>query len=436
MNILLKKIKILDKFILKNFIALSFNRGSTLFLQLILVPITIKLLGKSNYGEWLMISTLPSYLLISDFGLNTTVTTSICSLIANNNYTKAISLYKSATTFILLVGLFIVILLYISTYHLHWNHILNLKVINKKQAEESLIYLTISTFISIIAGLLLGIYRAEGKYYLSEFFTGIFFMIDPIVFIISLFYKYSFVSISIFQIIWRLIFVSIFIFVIKKKYSWFDFKFTTNFKPVLDILPTSLYYLTFTLGYNLMLYGSIFIVGKFLGPVTLVIFNTSRTLANSLKSFSSTFYFSYLPKYTVLIAKHENVQAKFLFKKMIFNTFIISFILLLIYQSTSNILMFFWTNNNIKIEEPFFSILLLSVFFGTLGNASYVVLNATNENKRIGISYFFISLIYLLTIYIGLSQGYQLIFISLCLLTSEIILLFLQFNEARKKINF
>ena len=420
---------------IKNFLALAFNRGGMLLLQLILVPSAIYLLGKTYYGEWLMLSSLPNYLMISDLGINITVTTSICALVAQGDYEKAISLYKNANGFILIIAVLVLVLFLLSFNFLHWNEILNLKLIYESEVEVCLFLLISSTFTSFILGLLLGIYRAEEKFYLSEILTGFNFILDYLIFLILIYFKFNFTIISLAPLILRLTFILIVSLQLSSKYSWFHFQFSFNLKPVFNILPNSIYYMAYIIGYALTLQGTIFFIGKYMGGEVLVTYNTTRTLANSLKSFISAFYFSYLPEYTVLFAKHKKKEANVLFKKMFTQTFIVTTLLAVLYYIMGDHIMSFWTNNKIKIENPFYPLLLLSVFFSTLGNCSYIILNASNENKNVGIYYTILALLSMLSLYQGLKAHFGLTYVGSIMLFIELSFFIVQYLSAKRKLS-
>lgn len=426
-------IKKINSVQVKNFLALALNRGGTLVLQVVLVPVAIYLLGKDKYGEWLMLSAIPSYLMISDFGINITVTTSICTLIAKGDYSQAMALYKSANTFVMLIGGIVLSLFTFSSIFIEWNHFLSLKLIDEFNTEVTLSLLIISTFISFVIGLLLGIYRAEGKFYLTESLAAIYYLLDSIVFIIIIYLGNSFIQVGLAQITWRVLFIIIISFKISKSYEWFSIRFTKNIQPIISLLPTSIYYMAYIVGYGLILQGTILLVGKNLGTSSLVTFNTTRTLANSIKSFISVFYFSFLPEYTVLIAQNKIEHAKRIFKKMFIITLYISISAVVIYYFAGEQIMNYWTKGKVHIEQPFYSLMLLTVFFSTLGNCAYTVLNATNENRTIGIYYSILAFSAMIALHFWVEKG--LIYVACILLIVEVVLFLISFIVAQKKLS-
>ena len=63
--------KILKNITFKNFTSLSFNHGIHILIQVILVPLFLTFWNLETYADWILISTIPALLAVSQFGLFT-----------------------------------------------------------------------------------------------------------------------------------------------------------------------------------------------------------------------------------------------------------------------------------------------------------------------------------------------------------------------------
>ena len=63
--------KIFQNIIFKNFASLSFNHGIIIFIHLIFVPLFLTFWKLDIYADWILISTIPTIISISLFGLTT-----------------------------------------------------------------------------------------------------------------------------------------------------------------------------------------------------------------------------------------------------------------------------------------------------------------------------------------------------------------------------
>lgn len=412
----------------RNFSSTVLNRVISTLSQIILIPIFMNLWGKEFYGEWLLLCTLPNHLSASDFGINFTATNQICLLVAKKKHNEALDLFRS-TNMASLVFTFIFSLLFIiSSYVFDWREILNIKLFSEQTIEITLFFLIISVFAGFFFGAALGIYRSEGRYDKFINFATILQVADIISLLINLYFKANILSISISSFIIRLLLCSFIIVDLQSKYLWFRFGFSFDMRVVLPLLPTSIYYMIITMGQGLVLQGTTFLIGTHLGASTLVTFSTIRTLINSIKTFVGAFYSSFSPEFTVTIAQNQYKRAQRLYKVMLSYTFLFTIAFTIFYYSVGDYIMFYWTKGKINLEQPLFTYMLVLGLVNTLGSCAYTVLNATNENKVVGIFSAILSFFTMIGIFFTVNGG--LLNVVTILLIADSILLVISFLTA------
>ena len=77
---------------------------SQLFMRLAEIPLLLSFWGAQGYGEWLMITALPTALALSDGGLTKTAQRQMTMQIAGQNEEGAIATYQSTWITLLLVS--------------------------------------------------------------------------------------------------------------------------------------------------------------------------------------------------------------------------------------------------------------------------------------------------------------------------------------------
>lgn len=416
----------------RNLFSSIFNNSVNIFVQILLVPFFIKIWGKDNYGEWLLLSTIPSYLAVSDFGINVTTTTQICSLVAKNKYNEAKEMYHSAFSFFILLGLIFIFFYFIIINITEINKVIGIKYSTEIQVEISLFFLISNTFISHILGISLGIYRSEGRFDKYQSLMSTIFLCEGLSTLFLLFIGSDIIPISISYFVIRLLFVFFIIKDLKAKYIWFNIRLS-SIKKIIPLIPISIYYTAYTTGYSFIIQGSSFLVGRNFGPSNLVIFNTIRTFVSSLRSFSSIFYGIFLPEYTVLVSQSKLNKAKVVFFNTLTFTVVFSFTLLIVYLLVGDWFLKIWTRGKIGIEQPFYALILASVFINTISNCASNVLNATNNLKKIGIYCLSLSLTSIsCMLLLKLNNISQ---IALVILIFETILFFITIKQANKVLN-
>jgi len=77
--------------ILKGIFASGFGQAVTILIQLTGLPIFLHFWGVEKYGEWLILSAIPAYLAMSDFGFACVAANDMTMWVAKNQRDKALS---------------------------------------------------------------------------------------------------------------------------------------------------------------------------------------------------------------------------------------------------------------------------------------------------------------------------------------------------------
>lgn len=133
-----------------NTVLMFIFRGGNILCGLIMVPITLGYLDKTNYGAWLTLSSVISWLSFMDIGLGNGLRNKLAEAIAQKN-NKLAREYVS-TTYVLFSIIMLVLLVVFSVVNpfLNWQNILKIDINN-----SSLILLTYVVFFSFCLRLIL-----------------------------------------------------------------------------------------------------------------------------------------------------------------------------------------------------------------------------------------------------------------------------------------
>jgi O-antigen/teichoic acid export membrane protein len=89
--------------IAKTFFALFCGRGLMAFRQIVTVPILMKFWGVEYFGQWLVISAIPTFLAMSNLGLGSSAAVNIAMKIAADDKSAAAAILATAWTMLLIV---------------------------------------------------------------------------------------------------------------------------------------------------------------------------------------------------------------------------------------------------------------------------------------------------------------------------------------------
>ena len=82
-------LKLLKNNIFKNITSLTFNHGIQVLIQLFFIPLFLTYWDLNTYSEWILISTIPALLSISELGLTSYGSNLIIILTKQNKINKA-----------------------------------------------------------------------------------------------------------------------------------------------------------------------------------------------------------------------------------------------------------------------------------------------------------------------------------------------------------
>lgn len=112
----------------KNIFLTFIYRGLNILISLILVPITIKFINKTEYGIWLTLSSIISWCYFFDVGLGNGLKNKLAESNAVKDY-KSSKIYISTTYFIIsIISLIIIIIALVFNQFINWNSVLNVSL--------------------------------------------------------------------------------------------------------------------------------------------------------------------------------------------------------------------------------------------------------------------------------------------------------------------
>lgn len=110
----------------KNVVGMMFIKGASIFINLLLVPLTLNYVDTETYGIWLVLSSMIAWMSFFDIGLNNGLKNKLTEALAKNDM-KLAREYVSTTYAVLTLIFFpLMFLLLIISRFVDWNSLLNL----------------------------------------------------------------------------------------------------------------------------------------------------------------------------------------------------------------------------------------------------------------------------------------------------------------------
>lgn len=375
----------------RNMLANLFALGVNFLSQILLVPIFLVNLGGELYSDWIVISALTVIFSMSDIGLNTVIQNKFSMNLAEKRTKECENLLVSDYFIVSIAFILSAIVCVGYLFLFDISKQISLHVINRQEASFILIALMLGVFIKMYSSVENAIYRATHKAEICVY-------IDSIAKLAIVFITVIFVSLH-FSLVWlafAMIVPDIIAMIIKHFNSrhYFDYKISYNnvdLKLIKRLLFPSLIFMSFPLGNAIILQGFTLVVNKYFGANSVVLFNTTRTMCNFVKSLLGTVQNSVWPEYSIAYGLKDYARIRILlFKSLIISTIIIIVVSSLL-MICGPLIYRIWTHDAIMFSSSLMIAFLIVLFFNGQWLTGSIVLLATNQHYFLGGLYIILS---------------------------------------------
>jgi len=366
----------LSQTIVKN-VLMSFGiRGGSIFVGLLLVPLTLNYVTPAEYGIWLTISSIVSWLSFFDIGLGNGLRNKLSEANAKKKYGDAKKYISTTYAAISVIAFFLLLIFYLIYKKINWQNILNIEDINNETLQLLFLMVVGSFCVQLIVRIINSILTALHHSALSGFITflgqvgvliGIFilkYFAEPNLF-------YLFIVLTIIPILVLLI-ATVLIFRKKLQYLKPEFKFI-RIKHLKSIFNIGGAFFIVQIGALVLFQTDNFIISNVLGPEAVTEFN----IAFKLFSLTTMVTFIILTPYW---SAYSDAWARQDFDWMRKNILIIRKIWILL--SVITVILYFaapflyniWIGDTIKISSKVsFAMMIYSIVISFQASHNYII---------------------------------------------------------------
>jgi O-antigen/teichoic acid export membrane protein len=363
------------KNILSNIGANSFAQAVAIAIQLCSVPLYLGHWSAKVYGEWLVISAVPVYLAMLDFGLLSASTNRICSLVATNKPREAALLFSTVFTSLLILVCMLAIL---SATALA---ILSAELLQLDYWKTTLLVLIFYTLLSIVSNTLDPIYRASGYYSQYIYLSNLVRLVEWTISMLALTIFSTPLAVASGLLIGRTLgFATLYLYT-SRRFPVYSYRLSlaahymlpSMFKPALG-------FLVVPAGNAISIQGFTLVAAALFGPAGAAVFNTYRTISRSTVQLTSILSHALWPELTTAFAiGNQTIIDKLVTFGMIANGFISIVACLVLWNLFPSILEH-WTNNVINYDPSLTLLFLAATAVGAIAHTHRVLLMATNRH--------------------------------------------------------
>lgn len=369
----------------KNILANFYGIGVNLLNQIVLVPLYIVFWGNDLYSDWIVISALTVIFSMSDIGLNNVIQNRFSMKFAERDIKECKSLL--ANNLLIVTSIFALAIL-ITLCCLTIFDIVDLMGLHSlKRLEASAIFLLLvcRVFLGMYSGIENAIYRANHQASRAVYMDQTCTLCTVLITIACLYLQVNIAYMCICFCIPYIMLIFIKRFDAKKYFSYGISVSDINFKSLKSLFIPSVSFMSFPLGYAIIMQGFTLIVNKFFGADNVVLYNTTRTVCNFLKVVPNAIKNATWPEFTIAYAKKNIERMKNLYRKTIFLSLAFVLFAAIILLVGGDSIYQIWTQKAVGFSFSLMFVYMTSIFFNSIWETSGMALMATNKHTKLGI---------------------------------------------------
>src|SRR5258708_27836753 len=141
----------------------------TVFVQWVTIPVLLHVWGATKYGEWLLLSAIPSYLSFSDLGFGDASGSDMSVRVAQNDRKGALETFQSSWILVTCVSFVALLLASLAIWWMPWRGWLRLSSLPSLEAAKVILVLGAYVGVSQQYGVVESGYRSDGHFATGTF---------------------------------------------------------------------------------------------------------------------------------------------------------------------------------------------------------------------------------------------------------------------------
>src|SRR5215203_265587 len=271
--------------LLKGVGANVFGQAVTAIIQLVSVPLLLYFWGKALFGEWLILSAMPLYVLYSGYGLSYASGNEMTMLVAQGRRREALEVFQNAG--ILIIGFSMVLATLAATLFMlgsggYLSGLFHIDLLSN--FEISLIIIAFSGYVLLYLqeGLFDAGFRCEGNYALGVACIWFVRLFEWVLLFFAVGCGLTPVGAAFALLAGRSIGTILLRLILRVKSPWITYGFKyVRYSTLKRLAAPTMAFMAFSLSEATNIQGMVLVIGVALGPVAVAVFSTFRTISRT-----------------------------------------------------------------------------------------------------------------------------------------------------------
>lgn len=374
-----------------------FGQAVTVLIQLVSVPLFLHYWGVARYGEWLILTSIPSYLALSDMGFGSAAANDMTIAAGAGHRDHLLVTYQSAYALLGLIFVLLLILVPVIALIVSRTSWLGIRLMSSTEVFWVVVLLGLGVCVSLVGGMISAVYRCEGVYSKFIIYFNILRLAEFFTTAVVLAAGYNAVGVAAAILGTRCLGMASIHGCALRFAPWAQLSFRhTQSARIRALAEPALSFMAFPLGNALNQQGFSLLVGTQLGSAPLVVFSTMRTISRVASQAMGLINNAVWPELSRAFGRQNVSAARELHRRAVQFSIALGLGSLGFLAIAGSELVRFWTHEKVSLDVAAYPFMLFAMAINMLWFTSSVVPVSVNRHQRIAFAYVTFSCISLL----------------------------------------
>ncbi|HKQ29644.1 MAG TPA: hypothetical protein VJS66_00015 [Burkholderiales bacterium] len=370
----------------------GFGQAITMLIQIASVPILIGAWGLELYGEWIILSAVPTYLALCDIGLTAVAGNSLALLAGKLDEPRMLTVYQSAWAMVSAISAVILILVAVGIWFTEPGDVLGLTRIAGATLSVTLLLLFFHVALSMQTGLLQLPFKAMKRDPFAVAAVNIIRLLEWSTATIVVLMGGAVVAVAFAFVLARLCGNLSLLLMLHRSDSTLRLGIDhISMETIRTLIRPSLASMCFPVGLSFTMQGFILLVGHMIGAGGVALFNVYRTFTRVPIQLATTINQAVWPELSYAVGAHDIGKARRLVVKMLQVSVTLSAAAVLIVYLAGERVIDLWVSRALEHNSQVLAALTLTALVHILWQPFWVAQVATNRHVYFALLFLLVS---------------------------------------------
>jgi O-antigen/teichoic acid export membrane protein len=352
------------------------------------VPLLLHAWGAARYGDWLLLSAIPSYLTLSDLGFGAASGSDMSMRVGANDRRGALRTFQSSWVLVTAVSVAALLLASLSVWWVPWQRWLKLSSVSSPQAATILLVLAAYVVVAQQNGVTESGYQCDGHFAAGAFWSTILRLAEAAATTTVALLGGSLLAVALTCLSARCLGTIGYALLMRRKSPWICYGIHhARLHTIRQLAAPAFGFMAFPVGYACSLQGLTVVIGALLGPIAVVSFSTLRTLSRLNMQSIAIFKHALWPELSRAFGAGDISLARRLHRHACQASVSLSIFGGMMLWIFGPFIYRIWIRHEVTFDATCFHMLLLVAVTNSLWDASAVIPMSINGHCRIAVTY-------------------------------------------------